>query len=88
MTIRTIVPFGDPTLRKVARPVAELDARTLKYLDDMVETLYAEEGRAGLAAPQIGILRRMIVMNCGAGLIELINPEIIEMHGEQEGADT
>ncbi|MBD3919363.1 peptide deformylase [Paenibacillus sp. PR3] len=87
MTIRTILPFGDPILRKVARPVEELDARTLKYLDDMVETLNAEEGRAGLAAPQVGILRRLIVMDCGEGLIELINPEIIEMQGEQEGAE-
>lgn len=52
-----------------------------------METLYDEEGRAGLAAPQIGILRRLLVMDCGEGLIELINPEIVEMDGEQTGPE-
>jgi peptide deformylase len=87
MTVRNILPFGDPLLRKKAKPVEQLDGKTLRILDDMAETLYAAEGRAGLAAPQIGILRRLIVMDCGDGLIELINPEIIEMEGEQTGPE-
>jgi peptide deformylase len=87
MTVRAILPFGDPVLRKTARPVEELSPRILKMLDDMGETLYASDGRAGLAAPQIGILRRLIVMDCGEGLIELINPEILEMSGEQLGPE-
>ncbi|MDF2725478.1 MAG: peptide deformylase [Paenibacillus sp.] len=87
MTVRTILPFGDPVLRKTAKPVTELNAKTFKILDDLAETLYDREGRAGLAAPQIGILRRLIVMDCGDGLIELINPEIIESSGEQTGTE-
>ncbi|QYR22428.1 peptide deformylase [Paenibacillus sp. sptzw28] len=87
MTIRDILPFGDPILRKKAKPVEEVNARTLKLLDDMTETLYASDGRAGLAAPQVGILRKLIVMDCGEGLIELVNPEIIETNGEQIGAE-
>ncbi|WP_194540122.1 peptide deformylase [Paenibacillus sp. JZ16] len=87
MTVKAIVPFGDPILRKIARPVDTVNARALKILDDMAETLYDSEGRAGLAAPQIGILRRLIVMDCGEGLIELINPEIVEMDGEQMGPE-
>jgi peptide deformylase len=53
----------------------------------MAETLYDSDGRAGLAAPQVGFLRRLIVMDCGDGLIELINPEILEMEGEQTGTE-
>lgn len=87
MAEKTIVPFGDPILRKKAKPVTELNAKLFKLLDDMADTLYAEEGRAGLAAPQIGFLKRAIVMDCGEGLIELINPEIISMSGEQIGPE-
>lgn len=87
MTVKQILPFGDPVLRKNAKPVTELNAKTLKVLDDMAETLYAREGRAGLAAPQIGLLRRLVVMDCGDGLIELINPEIVEAKGEQLGPE-
>lgn len=87
MTVKQILPFGDPVLRKKAKPVTELNAKTLKVLDDMAETLYAREGRAGLAAPQIGLLRRLVVMDCGDGLIELINPEIVEAKGEQLGPE-
>ena len=86
MTVKQILPFGDPLLRKKAKPVAELNERTLKLLDDMAETLYAAKG-AGLAAPQVGVLRRLVVMDCGDGLIELINPEIVEMEGEQTGPE-
>lgn len=87
MAVKQILPFGDPILRKKAKPVTDLNERTFKILDDMAETLYAEEGRAGLAAPQVGFLRRLIVMDVGEGLIELINPEIIEMEGEQTGPE-
>ncbi|TFE23182.1 peptide deformylase [Cohnella luojiensis] len=87
MSVLNIVLFGESILRKKARPVEGLTPKMLKLLDDMAETLYASEGRAGLAAPQVGILRRIIVMDCGEGLIELINPEIIEASGEQEGAE-
>ncbi|WP_309479352.1 peptide deformylase [Brevibacillus agri] len=87
MAVKTILPFGDPILRKTAKPVTEFNDRLGKLLDDMTETLYAKEGRAGLAAPQVGFLRRVIVMDCGDGLIELINPEILELDGEQIGPE-
>ncbi|MGU3469701.1 peptide deformylase [Paenibacillus sp. D51F] len=87
MAVKEILPFGDPILRRRAREVDSVDERTIRYLDSLAETLYAREGRAGLAAPQVGILRRLIVMDCGEGLIELINPEIIHREGEQTGAE-
>ncbi|HDT7699229.1 TPA: peptide deformylase [Enterococcus faecium] len=87
MTIRDIVPFGDPILRKKAKEVDVLTPKLQRLLDDMAQTLYASEGRAGLAAPQVGFLRRLIVLDCGNGLIELINPEIIEVKGEQYGPE-
>jgi peptide deformylase len=87
MSVKQIVPFGDPILRKAAKPVEAVTDKIVKLLDDMAETLYAAEGRAGLAAPQVGILRRVIVMDCGEGLIELINPRIVESSGEQLGPE-
>jgi len=87
MSVLGILPFGESILRKKARPVEEITPKIMKLLDDMAETLYATEGRAGLAAPQVGMLRQLIVMDCGDGLIELINPEIIEASGEQDGAE-
>ncbi|RKP51695.1 peptide deformylase [Cohnella endophytica] len=87
MSVLNIVPFGESILRKKAKPVETLTPKLAKLLDDMAETLYATEGRAGLAAPQVGILRRIVVMDCGEGLIELINPEILETSGEQDGAE-
>lgn len=87
MTIRSILPFGDEILRKKAKPADGITPRIERLLDDLAETLYATDGRAGLAAPQIGILRRVVVMDCGDGLVELINPEIIELSGEQVGAE-
>jgi peptide deformylase len=87
VTVKAIIPFGDALLRKIAKPVEEIAPRIIRMLDDMAETLYASDGRAGLAAPQVGILRRLIVMDCGEGLIELINPEILEMSGEQTGPE-
>lgn len=87
MAERIILPFGDPILRKRCKPVTELNARTISLLNDLKDTLYAEKGRAGLAAPQIGILRRVVVMDVGDGYIELINPEVVETAGEQEGME-
>ena len=83
MAILNIVKEGDPTLRKVCRPVTEITPRILTLLDDMRETL-AEANGAGLAAPQVGILRRIALVDLGEEVVELINPEIIETEGEQE----
>ncbi|WP_309122296.1 peptide deformylase [Paenibacillus sp.] len=85
MTVRTILPFGDPALRSKAKPVGDIAPRILKTLDDLSDTLYADDGRAGLAAPQIGILRRLAVLDMGDGLIELIDPRIVERQGAQTG---
>lgn len=83
MAFRNIVREGDPVLRKVSRPVEQFDERLWTLLDDMAETLYRAEG-AGLAAPQVGILRRVVVIDVGEGLIELVNPVIIKKSGRQE----
>ncbi len=86
MAIRNIVKDEDPALRKVCRPVTEFNERLWQLLDDMAETMYAANG-VGLAAPQVGILRRVCVMDIGDGLIEAINPEIIERKGTQTDAE-
>ena len=79
-----IVKVGDSTLRKVCRPVEKITPRTLLLLDDMVETMRAANG-CGLAAPQVGILRRIVVVETEPGeVIELINPKIIAFSGEQK----
>ena len=83
MAIRNIVKIGDPVLRKTSRKVEKFDEKLYCLLDDMKETMEAAEG-VGLAAVQVGILRRIVVIDVGDGLIELINPEIIETDGEQE----
>ncbi len=78
-----IVKVGDPILRKVCRPVEQITPRTLQLLDDMIETMRAADG-VGLAAPQVGVLRRIVVIETPEeGLIELINPKIIAFAGEQ-----
>jgi len=84
MAIRNILKEGDETLRKVSKPVEKIDQRILTLLDDMAETMYNADG-VGLAAPQVGILKRVIVIDIrdDQGLICLINPEIIEANGEQ-----
>lgn len=82
MAIRKILKIGDETLRKVSRPVTEVDKRTRQLLDDMAETMYDADG-AGLAAPQVGILRRIVVIDVGEGLYELINPVIVATEGQQ-----
>ena len=83
MAILNIVKEGDPTLRKVCRPVTEITPRILTLLNDMRETLIEANG-AGLAAPQVGILRRIALVDLGEEIVELINPEIVETEGEQE----
>ncbi|KIL36599.1 peptide deformylase [Cohnella kolymensis] len=87
MAVLKILPFGESVLRKKAKPVDAITPKVLKLLDDMAETLYAVPGRAGLAAPQVGIIRQVIVMDVGDGLIELINPQIVESSGELEGVE-
>ena len=78
---------GDEVLRKVCRPVEEITPRILTLLDDMTETMRAADG-CGLAAPQVGILRRIVVIEVEEGeVIELINPKIIATAGEQEGPE-
>ncbi|MBR5365166.1 MAG: peptide deformylase [Clostridia bacterium] len=83
MAILNIVKEGDPLLRKKCRPVTEITPRILMLLDDMRETLIEANG-AGLAAPQVGILRRIALVDLGEEIVELINPEILETEGEQE----
>ena len=82
MAVRKILRIGDETLRRKARPVEVFDKRLHTLLDDMAETMYDADG-AGLAAPQVGILRRVVVIDVGEGIIELINPEILSAEGEQ-----
>ena len=82
-----IVKEGDEILRKRCRPVEEITPKTLRLLDDMAETMRAAQG-VGLAAPQVGILRRIVVVEVEEGnLIELINPRIIAYAGEQDGTE-
>lgn len=88
MAIRKVltIPDDNDFLRKKSRDVTMIDDRILTLLDDMKETLYAENG-VGLAAPQVGILRRVVVIDVGEGLIELINPVIVYKKGEQINAE-
>ena len=86
MGLRKILDDKDPALHKVCKPVEKFDAKLHKLLDDMADTLEEANG-VGLAAPQIGILRRVVIVDTGEGILELINPEIIETDGEQEGAE-
>ncbi|MFS8501437.1 MAG: peptide deformylase [Caldicoprobacter sp.] len=87
MAIRRIMIYGkDDVLRKESKPVEKIDERILQLLDDMAETMRHADG-VGLAAPQVGILRRVVVIDVGEGLIELINPEILETSGQQQGAE-
>lgn len=83
MALRNIITSDDPLLRKKSRPVEKIDERILTLLDDMKETLIASGG-VGLAAPQVGVLRRVVVIDCGDGYIELINPEITKKEGNQQ----
>lgn len=82
MAVRNIRRDGDEILRKKSREVDVINDKILTMLKDMAETMYKSEG-VGLAAPQVGILKRAVVIDAGDGLIELINPKIIEESGEQ-----
>ena len=86
MGIRKIMTVKDPCLHKVCRPVEKFDGKLHKLLDDMKETLLDANG-VGLAAPQVGILRRVVVVDTGDEMLELVNPELLETSGEQEGAE-
>ena len=87
MALRTIITEGDPVLAKVCRPVEKFDDRLHTLLDDMKETLFESNG-VGLAAPQIGILRRVaLVLDPEDNVIELINPTIVSAEGEQTGLE-
>ena len=87
MALRTIMTQEQPTLHKVARPVTKFDQRLFDLLDDMRETLAKANG-AGLAAPQVGILRRVFLIDVDdRGVIEFINPELLETSGEQDGVE-
>ena len=83
MALRNIVKEGDPILAKKCRPVEKFDKKLWQLIDDMIETL-EESGGVGLAAPQVGVMRRVCIINVGDGPIEFINPVIVEADGEQE----
>ncbi len=82
MALRKIITKENSMLRKTSRPVTKFDDRLAMLLDDMAETMYAADG-VGLAAVQVATLRRAIVIDVGTGLMELVNPEILETEGEQ-----
>lgn len=86
MAIRQIVKEGDSVLTKKCRVVEKFDDKLATLIDDMVETMYLSNG-VGLAAPQVGILRRVVVIDVGEGVIELVNPKIIAYSGEQESLE-
>lgn len=86
MALRNIVTAGDPILGKTCRKVTKFDDKLHTLLDDMADTLFEANG-VGLAAPQVGILRRVVIVDSGEEIIELINPEIIEVEGEQTGTE-
>ena len=84
MALRTIRVEGDPVLGKICREVTEMTPKIHTLIDDMLETMYEANG-VGLAAPQVGILKRIVVIDVGEGPIIMINPKIIETSGEQTG---
>lgn len=86
MALRNIITEGNPTLNKVSRAVTVFDERLAQLIDDMKETLTRANG-VGLAAPQVAILRRVVVVDTGDEIIELVNPEILETSGEQDGLE-
>ena len=86
MGLRKILTDKDPALHKVCKPVEKFDTRLYKLLDDMWDTL-EDSGGVGLAAPQVGILRRVVLVDNGEEILELINPTLVETSGEQEGPE-
>ena len=86
MGLRKILTDKDPALHKGCKPVEQFDRKLHKLLDDMAETL-AEANGVGLAAPQVGILRRVVIVDTGEEILELVNPELVETDGEQVGPE-
>ena len=86
MALRNILTDGNPTLNKVCRPVTAFDERLATLIDDMKETVVQANG-VGLAAPQVGVLRRVVVVDLGDEIVELVNPRILEQSGEQDGLE-
>ena len=86
MALRKIREFGDEVLNKECKEVTKMTIRTKVLINDMLDTMYEAMG-VGLAAPQVGILKRIVVIDIGEGPIILINPEIIETSGEQTGEE-
>ena len=86
MALRNIVLQGEPCLTKKCRPVTEFNGRLHTLLDDLKDTLL-DSGGVGLAAPQVGILRRVVIVDTGEEILELVNPELVETSGEQCGAE-
>lgn len=86
MALRRIITEGNPTLKKVSRPVTSFDEKLGVLIDDMKQTLLDANG-VGLAAPQVGILRRVVVVDNGEELLELVNPKILEQSGQQDGME-
>jgi len=86
MGLRKILTDKEPALHKVCKPVTSFDKKLHKLLDDMRQTLEEANG-VGLAAPQVGILRRVVIVDTGEEILELVNPSLLETDGEQEGAE-
>ena len=86
MGLRKILTDQEPSLHKVCKPVVNFDSRLHTLLDDMRQTL-VDSGGVGLAAPQVGILRRVVLVDTGEEILELVNPVLVETDGEQEGAE-
>ena len=86
MGLRTILTDKEPALHKVCKPVTSFDSKLCKLLDDMRETLI-QSGGVGLAAPQVGIVRRVVLVDAGDEILELINPVMLETDGQQEGPE-
>ena len=86
MGLRKILTDKEPALHKVCKPVTSFDSKLHKLLDDMRETLI-ESGGVGLAAPQVGILRRVVLVDTGEEILELVNPSLVSTDGEQVGAE-
>lgn len=86
MALRNVVKYGDPILKKKSRKVEVFDEKIATLIDDMFETMYHSDG-VGLAAVQVGILKRIVVIDCGDGPMELVNPEITLAEGEQHAQE-
>ena len=86
MALREIRIQGDPVLGKVCKPITEVTPKIVDLIDDMIETMYEANG-VGLAAPQVGILKRLVVIDVGEGPIVMINPTIVSADGEQTGSE-